>query len=187
LALGAGWSGARRLYRRRPGKRRMLRIFALLGGRDLLAGALTPAMSASARPAEPDPVRRRNLYGATMVVMLDPDDDKIAALATGVASLAVDVTGLDTRVGALEVKVDGLGAKMDECFEQVDKRFERVEGELREQRWEMKAGFVKVEGEMKAGFEKITGEMKADLRQTLFWIAGTAVLIICALIGVSQL
>jgi hypothetical protein len=55
------------------------------------------------------------------------------------------VADLGNRVSVLEVKLDGLSTKVDEGFEQVDKRFERVEGELREQRKEMKAGFDRLD------------------------------------------
>ncbi|HEX3174185.1 MAG TPA: hypothetical protein VHQ43_08210 [Solirubrobacterales bacterium] len=104
-----------------------------------------------------------------MVVMLDPNDDRIAILAA-------EVTGLSGRVDVLEVKVDGLGTKMDERFEQVDKRFERVEGELREHR-----------RETKAGFEGIAGDMKTDLRQTQYWIAGATLSIIATMIGAAHI
>ena len=88
-----------------------------------------------------------------MAVMIEPrkedETDPVAA----------ELAGLGNRVSVVEVKLDGLSAKVDEAFkhvdkrfehvdkrfEQVDKRFERVEGELLEQRREMKAGFQKLD------------------------------------------
>ncbi len=96
-----------------------------------------------------------------MPVMLERwNDDKMD-------DLGARVGGLEVGAARVEAKVDGLGVRMDERFEQVDKRFEqvdkrfeqvdkrfeqvdkrfeRIEGELVEQRREIKAGFEKVNG-----------------------------------------
>ncbi len=58
--------------------------------------------------------------------------------------VAAEVAGLGNRVSVLEVKLDGLSTKVDEGFKQVGRQFERVDGELLEQRREMKAGFDKL-------------------------------------------
>lgn len=70
-----------------------------------------------------------------MPVMLERwNDEKMDGLAG-------EVHSMDVRLGRVEVRVDEGFKQMDKRFEQVDKRFEKFEGELREQRREMKAGF----------------------------------------------
>jgi hypothetical protein len=73
-----------------------------------------------------------------MPVMLERwNDDKMDALDA-------KVDGVDVRLTRVETKVDEGFEQVDKRFERVDKRFERVEGELLEQRREMKAGFDKL-------------------------------------------
>jgi hypothetical protein len=86
-----------------------------------------------------------------MAVMLERwNDDKMDALDA-------KVDGMDLRLTRVEVKVD-------EGFKKVDKRFERVEGELLEQRREIKAGFDR-------------------MHRTMLWAAVT---VIVALLGSSS-
>jgi uncharacterized coiled-coil DUF342 family protein len=85
----------------------------------------------------------------------------------------------DREIDALSRKVDGLSDRMDQRFEQVDQRFEQVDqrfgqidAELREQRREMHAGFVRLD------------ERFASIQRTMF---GAAVAIAVALIGAPHL
>ena len=76
--------------------------------------------------------------------------------------------GTETRIGELSKRVD-FG------FEQVDHRFDRVEGDLREIRADMKAGFDKVEEGMKAGFEAMDAKWDAkfdSLNRTIIYLLG---------------
>jgi len=83
-----------------------------------------------------------------MAVMIAPrDEDRIDALATQVAVIAV--------------RMDEGFKRMDQRFEQVDKRFEQVEGELREQRRDMKAGFERVDDRFERLYRVLIGAAAA--------------------------
>ena len=94
-----------------------------------------------------------------MAVMIEPPKDD-------------EVDDMGVRLARVEVRVDQGFKKVDERFEQVDERFERVEGELLEQRREIKAGFEKLD----------------DRFQRMQWyLLGAALTIIVTLIGAPHL
>lgn len=103
---------------------------------------------------------------------VDPVAAEVAGLGNRIGTLEVKVDGLGSRVSVVEVKLDGLSTKVDEGFKHVDKRFEGVEGELLEQRREMKAGFEK----MDERFERMQRHLLT-----------AAVAIVVALIGAPHL
>lgn len=51
--------------------------------------------------------------------------------------------------------------RLEERFDAIDRRFDRVEGEIRDLRLDMKAGFERVDER----FEKMNTEMKAGFRR----------------------
>jgi len=115
-----------------------------------------------------------------MAMMLERwNDDRMDALDA-------KVDGLDTKVIALEEKVDGLDSKvtdMDVRLTRVEVRvddgFKKVDGELLEQRREMKAGF------------ETLNERFDRMQRTMLWAAVTIIVallasgsgIVAALIG----
>lgn len=97
-----------------------------------------------------------------MAVMIEPPKDD-------------EVDDMGVRLARVEVRVDQGFKKVDERFEQVDERFERVEGELLEQRREIKAGFEKIDDR----FERLDDRFER-MQRTMLWAAVT---IIVAMLG----
>jgi tetrahydromethanopterin S-methyltransferase subunit G len=58
------------------------------------------------------------------------------------------IDGLDRKVDEGFRHVDQRFERVDKRFEQIDQRFDRAEGEVREIRREMKAGFDRIDGRL---------------------------------------
>jgi|GEM_PF-1653635 len=84
----------------------------------------------------------------TMTVRQGSSDDRIDALERKVDKGFLHV---EHRFESIDQRFE----RVDQQFEQVDKRFDKVEGDIRETRREMKAGFDRIDARLDA-FQRTT-------------------------------